>query len=325
VKCYHVARDQPRMLIGRHGEDCRGVVAFRGAADYDECRGCESCPGLHCGTCGWRHVEDLTCPTCVGEAREAIDAIETLATKAWGDALVKGAHSTAAMIVGPVADVDRWQRRHRLVVNAAIDADETSAAHKALVAWTADNRDEQHPLFVLGGWDLLVTEHLGHERTQRVTIARAADYLRANLTDLAQDGDFAFEELHRETRACQAYLEEVLRDGEREETGAPCPCGRADLVRKWGVDEAEDCWMCPRCGEIWTHAEYRLRVTSDYRQHAEALTAKDILAEYRVAEGTVRQWAMRGKVRKRGRDDSGRQLYDVADVLACRDGERMNA
>lgn len=322
LKCHRVADDQQRALTGRHGEDCpaRPTYDHKGRLNpVPECRGCEPCTDGHCVSCGWRHSEALNCPTCVGEAREAIDAIERLAVRAWGEALVKGANSTAAMLVGPVADVDRWMRRHRLVVNAAVAGQE-----KPLTAWTEDNRDEQHPLWVLGTWDMQVTEHLEHERTQRVTITRAADYLRANLTELADDGDFAlaFSELRRDVLACQVYLEEVLHDGEREETGAPCPeCGKADLVRKWGDTDADDRWTCPRCKQWWSHEDYQQRVSDDYRAHAHALTAKDVAAQYRVTAGTLRKWAERGKVRKRGRDDSGRMLYDVSDVLTCRDRE----
>ena len=53
-------------------------------------------------------------------------------------------------------------------------------------------------------------------------------------------------------------------------------------------------------------------------------TAGQMQLKYRIKPGSLRQWANRGKVRKRGRDESGRMLYDVADALALRDnGEEV--
>lgn len=343
-KCHRVADDLQRALTGRHGEDCpaRPTYDHKGRLmPAPECRGCEPCTDGHCVSCGWRHSETLNCPTCVGEAREAINAIERLAVRAWGEALVKGANSTAAMLVGPVADVDRWMRRHRLVVNAAVAGQE-----KPLTAWTEDNRDEQHPLWVLGTWDMQVTEHLEHERTQRVTITRAADYLRANLTELADDGDFAlaFSDLRRDVLACQVYLEEVLHDGEREVRGIHCwapGCDRRpDLLLVRDEVGTDDRWTCEACGSWWDDADYQRVVKASHVGSADRLNTDDMSARTRVPVSTIRRWASttttyrdRGdgtkektthppRLRSCGRGPDGRKVYRVNDVLALRDGLR---
>ena len=98
-------------------------------------------------------------------------------------------------------------------------------------------------------------------------------------------------------------------------------------MKAYGRNETFDRWKCPRraCGEWYLDHEYRKWVSDDFRANADALTAPDIEAEYEVPAGSVRGWATlrpgdeRPRVRKRGKDDSGRQLYDVADVLAMRD------
>ena len=85
------------------------------------------------------------------------------------------------------------------------------------------------------------------------------------------------------------------------------------------VTGARDEWSCPACQTTWTDAEYRMRIGTDYLDVADRLTASQIQARYRVKPGTLRQWVARGRVRQRGRDDSGRLLYDVGQVRAMRD------
>lgn len=344
MTCRYAGPDRPRALKRRHGDDCPATPTYDHKGRLQpapECDGCEPCPETHCRDCGWRHALS-TCAECVRESREALDEIERLSARCLGEAVVKGINSTAAMLAGPVVDPDRFGRRLAL----AIDNRNCRCALKGpswrdrrgrmpsdpehpldcpdAAAYVHDNRDEKAPLFVLGRLDIEVMEHLGHERTRRVTVARAADYLRSNLTHLAADMEFPFPELRAELMACQSYLEEVLRDGERETEGARCPsCRKARLVRRFGAELSgkADWWTCPRdaCAQAWTVAEYDRWVSEDYRAHAKALCAADILAQYRVAPSTLRTWAQRSQVTKRGRDASGRMLYDVADVLACRD------
>lgn len=205
-----------------------------------------------------------------------------------------------------------------------------------LIAWTLDCRDELHPLWVLGTWDFNVRDHLvplvptdeiGVDVVERtLTLDDAAGYLDQHLTRLAHDEDFAFDDLAREITTCANHLDEVLAIAPHTETGAPCPtCGRADLEKHYGDTDTDDRWTCPRCHAWWTETDYRNRVAALFVGVAPALTASQIRETYRVPEATVRSWALRGRVRKRGKDAAGRMLYDVADVLACRDTEAKTA
>ncbi|MGH3536558.1 MAG: hypothetical protein ACRDQG_17845, partial [Pseudonocardiaceae bacterium] len=151
----------------------------------------------------------------------------------------------------------------------------------------------------------------------------------------------------------RAHLEDVLAAGIRDERGAPCPVCAAQrhvtgpssdespltgvapgvedsdrpaerhtaprLVRRWAHHDptgTSDTWRCPACHNTWTEAEYRLRISDDYLANADALTARDIEAQYGIKAGVLRKRAERDPRIRRGRNDSGQRLYDVRRVLA---------
>jgi hypothetical protein len=57
--CRYMASDQPRVLPGRHRDDC----------EVETCAGCLPCPMDHCRVCGVEHSVGA-CAGCVGEVRE---------------------------------------------------------------------------------------------------------------------------------------------------------------------------------------------------------------------------------------------------------------
>jgi transposase-like protein len=226
-----------------------------------------------------------------------------------GEAITRGINSHAAMLAGPTANPETWGYRRMSALAGRINA-----------AWLDDCRDEQHPNWVVGTWEILARDHLNQPRDYDPTLTEASNYLDNQLHHLAQDEEFDFASLAQDLRDCARHLEEVLRDGTRPQTGATCPsCGRADLEKHYGNTEAEDRWTCPRCAQQWTEHDYRIRIGAIYIGVAPALTASQIRQAYRIPEATVRKWAQRGRVTKRGTDNDGRMLYDVADVIACRD------
>ena len=115
-------------------------------------------------------------------------------------------------------------------------------------------------------------------------------------------------------RACRGHLEDVLRDGIREERGAPCVQCERPMVR------TEDHWECRRCHRRVTEAEYRFAVGAAYRAHSDRLTAADLAERIGVKASIIRVWGARGKITKRGRNHDGITLYDVASAIAKRDG-----
>lgn len=232
MSCKWAGSDQPRVVSGRHDEDCDG----------DECAGCQPCTENHCGTCGMTHVgTDLNCAGCIGEARTNLAEIVDRAPRLPHEAVTKGVASEAFHLAGPTANPAAWQQRGRYGHKYAHDA----------------RLGENHPLWVLGTWDLAVTQHYGHHRTAAITVDSAADYLGRNLTDLAQDADFAFDALASDLRDCLSHIEAVLHDqaqGDRANVGC-FECGR-QLERKLVKDGFEDFWTCQGCRRRYTYAEY---------------------------------------------------------------------
>lgn len=296
MNCRFVATDQPRAIKSRHADDCP-ERAWHAPLAWADCQGCDPCPLRHCGTCGHRHVDRLTCPTCVGEAREHLAFIRASDDSLLTEATHKGVDSEAADLHGAAARPEAWRQRRRHGFTPHAD----------------DVVGETHPLWVLGTWDLLIAEHYGHRRTGRLTIDSAAGYLASNLSDLAQDDDFAFEDLARDLRICASHLEAVLHDGEQVDTGAPCMTCGAPLERTWGLLAAADGWRCPRCRTESTESQYRFAVMHLHREEAEWLTDRDMELRTGVKAGTVREWARRGHVDKR--HDSGRVVFRVAQVV----------
>jgi hypothetical protein len=76
-----------------------------------------------------------------------------------------------------------------------------------------------------------------------------------------------------------------------------------------------DEWVCRKCHHTYDLDEYRSTVARDARDNATALNADQMTKRFpEVTVGQLRVWANRGFVHKRGRDELGRMLYDVADV-----------
>lgn len=312
------------------------------------CPGCEPCPARHCQLpgCPGRHLADhepWVCAKCVGHIRGTLSQILTLSGRLLTEAVHQGIESEAAMLAGPAADPQLYGYRKR----CSLDSDRT------MLDFHHTNRDEPHPLWVVESWDRMVVERLDQTRGQRTTLAGYVAYLGGQLTDLARDPEFPMDEMARELRQTRAHLEDVLRDGIRHQRGAPCTvCGQANLLKQYdelvvrgrdgkpvldshgnekpvldddGFEVPDDWWWCPMCGGEWADSDYQARVAGLFPSFADRLTASQIEETYRVQAGTVRVWASREKVRKRGRDRQGRMLYDVGDVLACRDSDLLTA
>jgi transposase-like protein len=241
--------------------------------------------------------------------REDLNALVRLVDLAEAEAPQRGVNSIAVMVTSPAADPEAWAHRALSAMFGRVDA-----------AYLEDNRDEGHPTYVLGSWAAVWREHLGQPTDLPNTLGRAHDYLDTHLTHMAEVDDPSFEVFAKEISTCRARLEDALRAGEREELGAPCPrCAGQALVKHYGPDSDQDYWTCPKCEEWWSDQDYRSKVAATYELLAPALPASAIRRVYHIPEGSTRGWAAKDQVRKRGKDSTGRVLYDVSDVLSRRD------
>jgi hypothetical protein len=180
-------------------------------------------------------------------------------------------------------------------------------------------------------------------------VSSAADYLRA-LLDGPMPHEDVFEQVAREVAQLKTHLEDTLADSRKPETGAPCPtcavqlaldaavggprrrpprlekshghwCDDPECKRQHDKTGADDRWVCS-AGHVFTEAEYRLRIASEYLSRADALTAQNMRTQWGVNPSSLRTWAERGEVHRRGRDPQGRMMYDVVEARRRHDEAR---
>lgn len=251
--------------------------------------------------------------------------IESLYVDLWAEAIYRADDKEmpggeAMNLLGPVANMEAWEHRYEAAEEKALEDD------AQLPAYINDQLDaEIHPLSVLAGWVDVIRDERDQPTDLRATVAREAAYLRNNIDWMFTEdeyGDAVFiqrDALARDLRRVRTMLENVLRDGVRTDKGVPCMrCGYA-LTKDWGDHEDHDRWHCQSCDEWSTVEQYRFAVMNHWRSESPKLTATDMETQYRIKPGTLRVWVNRGNVRKRGKDDSGRIMYDVEDAVKQRD------
>lgn len=278
--CRFVASDRPRVIAGRHAAPC--------ACDGES--GCLECPQTHCLMCNKDHARAI-CTHCLADAREDLHAIIQLSGNLAGEAIIQGVVSQALMLAGPVADPEGWRHRALSAMVGRIDA-----------AYLEDCRDERHPLWTLGTWEQIWREFLDHFTEAPITVLSAAQYLDMQMGYMADQLDPAFDEFARELSSCRTYLEDVLRDGIREErTRVPCvDCG-ARLVKVFAQKAADDRWECRTrsCGRTYNAEEYA-RASHYHLSDDRAdkfVKVSEALGMIDRPEVTLRAWMANGSVK----------------------------
>lgn len=341
-----MSHPKPCRFVPGYGHFLRSHVPF---CKDRACEGCQPCthdengsPIRHCEakkSCG-RHLDHAhphTCPKCIGHVRADLQAIRRMslvliplaAEHGYDRGRSGGVNHQATALAGPAADPLAWTS-HRQAQIRAVQGHGTEST--LLTTKLLDPEDRNHPKAVLGRWEAMIREHFKQRPARLITADTAAEYLAANLTRLAQDPAEDWALFASELRICRAHLEDILNTARRPVTGAPCPscstappltkvyahwCTRETCEKEHDTSGAGDVWRCPNCAAKWTEAEYRLWVTDDYLSNADHLTATDIQMVYGIPASTIRTWAQRGQVAKRGRNASGQRLYDVHQALAA--------
>lgn len=225
----------------------------------------------------------------------------------------------ALVMLGPVANMEAYGYRQ---------LSEMMGRTNAKGGEDDDFTDDAPPLLVLAGWtEVIRAERALEPERKRASVTREADFIRASIDWMLVEDEngtpnfMPADELARELRRVVARLENVLKAGERDDKGAPCmKCGHAQ-IKVWGAEAHADRWHCKTCGLWPTPDEYNLSVRQNYLKESKRLNATDMLEQYRIKQGTLTGWASKGLVARRGKDGSGRILYDVDQAVAQRDGK----
>lgn len=289
--CKFTSTTTPRILPGRHLDECGG-----------DCTGCQPCTEPHCRVCARTHTEHA-CPECVGATRDDLHTILAMYGNLPAEVVHRGINGEAMTLLGPAANPEAWGHHQASAEAGRIPWDELEAG------------SDHHPATALGTWAMVYRDAFEHdEPTARVTVVSEGDYLDRNLTEASTWPHVPFEDFVHDLRRCRAHMESVLHDGEQRDTGAPCMTCGVPLERVWGKGEKLDGWRCPKCRQSSTEDQYRFAVAHLHREEATHLTAADMEIRTGVKSGTVKVWAHRGMIERRA--DSGRTVYSVADVMA---------
>lgn len=238
----------------------------------------------------------------MAKTRESLHDIARMCDALPNEVAHRGVIGEAMFLLAPTADPEA---RGHLEASVAVG--------RVPASYLADAIGADHPVWVLGTWDMVWRDALDHDTRDLVTLTQAVTYLDRSMTYMAGYTDVPFEDFARDLLGCRTHLEGVLRDGEQHDRGAPCMACGALLERAWGAEPTSDGWKCTRCHRTSTEAQYRFAVAHLHREEATDLTDRDCEIRTGVRAGTIRVWATRGLVSRR--TDAGRTLYAVADVL----------
>ena len=311
--CRWAGSDRGRVLVGRHGDHCPG----------ESCEGCEECTRAHCRVC-YRDHSATVCGGCMTAIRDDLADIRRMHAALPTEAIHRGVNGEAMSLLGPVADPEAWGH-HEASAKVGRTAEQ----------WT-DGNDYLHPLWVTATWADVYREAFDDPEPATPEVETECAYLNRKLTDIAGYPHVPVEDMARDLRKCRGHLEDVLRDGDRPDTGAPCvQC--ATRLERHVTDDGREWWWCGRCKTNLTDDQYRYAVGVAYRANADRLPAGDLADRLGVPLPTIRQWTARARVYRDGevlldpprlpscgRDTQGRPVYSVAAAEVLR-GEQQCA
>lgn len=130
----------------------------------------------------------------------------------------------ALNMIGPVANPTTWEYQYE----AAEAKVWNSEAQMATFSDYGSDQvaSEDHPVFVLGGWAMLIREERNQPSDLTMTLSRATDYLRKSIEwmlSVDEYGDRVFlaaDELTRDLNRVRGAMESVLITGTRHDTSA---------------------------------------------------------------------------------------------------------
>lgn len=239
----HYDRSIGARVTKRHRDNCV----------TNTCAGCAPCTAPHCTVCGRDHLDNThpqTCPKCVGKVGQDLDDLVQAYAGLAREALAGGGMGhlvAAAPIPGGEAQVlmGPYVKLPLLRTYRGYTTEHLTKDHRP--------SDPMPPLAVLGQWEDIYRDWLGHQPAGKATIGRSVKYLRGLLPVIAQRADGPdFIEFTRQLRRLRADCERALHDEREPEEGVECfECGDK-LVRRFR--RARRCQCGPR--PIVQHADH---------------------------------------------------------------------
>lgn len=253
--CKFVSTTQPRVLPGRHLDECEG-----------DCAGCLTCPMLHCRICGVAHTENA-CPECLADVREGIAEIVERATGLALELHLGNARPATMSTVGRTADPEA--RGH---LRASVAAGRVSVDYEGDVPRDKHGKEipDRTALWVLGSWSMVYRDAFGHdEPVTEATIATEAGYLSRNLTEASSEPWVPFDQFAKDIRNCLTAIRNEQHDENCGEfANVDCfDCG-GSLERRLTFQGFDDRWTCTLCRRRYTIAEYNFALRAKLEESA---------------------------------------------------------
>lgn len=228
--CTFNGRTNPRTQPGQHHEPDELNDDGRPLCRGEQCRGCLPCDQDHCAVCGVEHTDDAhpnTCAECVAAIRKDLDALPRLVHQLSSHA----AHgNTGRLAAAPIPGGDATVMLGPSTLShgrAWYDEFGKDSSHKD----DQYDTDEQTPGLILATIEDDWRDLNGEPTELLANVDDAITYLTTNLSRMAQKTNVDISENAGDIAHLRYLLEELLHDGERNDTGAPCVHCGTDLVR----------------------------------------------------------------------------------------------
>jgi hypothetical protein len=250
---------------------------------------------------GLRMSDDPTLSVAIN-LREIARLADMLEDQAYHHANAKdfpGGDALAAM--APVANLEAWQNKLDTAERLWLDG-------QGPEPFSDDSDEWEPPLQLLLFWTELWRMDLDTE-TEHPTLDTETGWIIDNLPTLhLLYRDQRWDLFEQDVAKARRSLENTLRDGERQQSGAPCVNCRRNLLRLTDPKTGglTDDWRCPGCQREYNPEQYRNAVAAGYASlqveniddQGTWATVQRAANEVKRSPRTVKSWIGEGIVRR---------------------------
>jgi hypothetical protein len=211
---------------------------------------------------------------------------------------IPGGEAMAAL--APVANLESWQNKLDTAERRWLDGEGPEP-------FSEDSDDLAPPLQILLFWSELWRMDLGAESDLRPTIKSEVAFLTGCL-EWAHHNEPRFDLYAKDIATTRRQLENILRDGDRQQSGAPCIHCRRNLIRDTDrrTGGLLDSWHCPGCERQYSETQYENAVRAAYESlqleniddQGTWATVQRAANEVKRSPRTIKTWISEGIVRR---------------------------